>query len=613
MRSLCPFCGCGCKLEFVTEGNKIKRVIPYKQDPMSEGSPCLKGLSCHESLYKQRIETPLIRKKGRLVEADWGEVFNKIKENFSKLKPEEIGFYGSGMASNEANYLLQKFAREVIKTNNIDSSARLCHAATLSAFKMAFGLGAMRANMNDLKDADCIFIIGSDPKSDYPVAFNRVLEAQRNGAKVIVVEDSYNFSSEFADIHVEIDVGMFLPVLNFLTREVIDSKTYHPNSKLFKGFYDLEEDLEKVDPKELSKKTGSKIKNIKKMAEVVKKSKKICLMYGMALTQHVNGTKNVLGVTNLSLLKQGKVVCMRGKSNIQGCGDMGCSPKQGETTLELIFSNKLKAIHVLDSNIAQSFPQLGKVHERLGDMFVIFQGVYRNTMLQFADIVLPAINHLEDGGTMTNAERRVRHFEPVIKPLYGRSHWEIIKELFSTFGKPLKHKTWWDTTKEIIRKVPAYNGVKIKDIKTDLGSFADKEHKKQVLKYVRFTLLEEERTRKRPFLLTTKRLPWHFVTGDMTRRSKTLNKMAKAPACFMNPKDMRKKRITDGSWVYLESECDKIKVRIKRNEKVNEGNVVMPFHYEKYLVNKLIPLKMDPISREPNMKVVDVNIIKARK
>lgn len=99
----------------------------------------------------------------------------------------------------------------------------------------------------------------------------------------------------------------------------------------------------------------------------------------------------------------------------------------------------------------------------------------------------------------------------------------------------------------------------------------------------------------------------------MTRRSKTLNKMAQDPACFMNPKDMRKKRIAEGSWVYLESECDKIKVRVKRNEKVNEGSVVMPFHYEKYLVNKLIPLKMDPISREPNMKVVDVDVIKARK
>jgi predicted molibdopterin-dependent oxidoreductase YjgC len=600
-------------LDFVVEKGKIKRVLPNKADPVSEGKPCLKGLSCHESLVKGRIMEPLVRQKGKLLPVSWGEAYTRIKSEFSKLKPEEIGFYGSGMASNEANYLLQKFAREVIRTNNIDSSARLCHSATLSGFNMAFGLGAMSANMDDLKEADCILIIGSDPKSDYPVAFNRILQAKEKGAKIIVVEDGYSLSSEFADIHVEIKVGMFLPIINFLAKEVIDRKAYDSNATLVNGFFELSEKLVATEPEELAKMTLCKSGCVKRMADAVCNSKNLCIMYGMALTQHVSGTKNVLGVTNLALLKKGKVVCMRGKSNIQGCGDMGCSSGEGDTSLELFFGDKLKAIYVLDSNIAQSFPELEKVHRKMRKMFVVYQGVYKNLMVNFADVVLPATNHLEDSGTMTNAERRVRSFHPVVAPLCGRSNWEVIKGLFSTFGKPINHKNVWDTTKEITSKIPAYTGITLKDIETDGGAFADKLHKKEEMIYVGFTMLEEESTKKRPFLLTTTRLPWQFVTGDMSRRSKTMKRLSGEPTCFMNPKDMKRKRIKDGSWVCLESECSRIKFKVKRSNDIKEGNVAAPFHYEKYLVNKLLPFQLDPISREPNLRLVDVSVTKAQR
>ena len=596
-------------LEFVVEGGKIKKVLPCKEDPISEGKPCIKGLTCHEPLSIRRIRKPMVRKGKKLVPTSWKEAYRRIEEEFSRLRPKEIAFYGSGLATNEANYLLQKFARRVIKTGNIDSSARLCHASTIKAFQMAFGLGAMSAYIDDIKDADCILIIGSDPKSDYPVAFNKVLEAKRRGAKLIVVEDSFSFSSKHADLHLKIRSGRFLPLLNFLAKYIIENGLYDENAPYLDGFYELQSLVSKYEPGKVAKECNVNEKLLGKAASIVGRSERLVIMYGMAMTQHVSGTKNVLGVTNLALLKGGKVVCMRGKVNIQGCGDVGCYPR-GDGILELLFGDVIKAIYIMDSNIAQSFPELDKVHEKLREMFVVYAGPFENSMLKFADVVLPATTLLESSGTITNAERRVRAFERVIKPICGKTHWEILKDLFEVFGHPLKHEDVWDTTREMLEKVEPFKRIKFEDLFGMEGTFAEKGHKWEKFIPVEFTAVEEEKTKKYPFVLTTKRLPWHFVTGDMTLRSKTLKKFAGEPYCYMSPRDMRKLKLKDGDLVEVESEVGKMRIKVKGKTEVDDGVVVIPFHFPKALVNKLIPFQLDPLSREPNLKVVDVKIKK---
>ncbi len=126
----CPFCGVGCGLYLQVLDGKVVGVLPDKSHPLSQGSLCVKGWNAHRFIYhKDRLTAPLIRKDGKLVEAGWDEAIDLVARRLSEIKsrhgPDSIAFLSSAKATNEENYLLQKFARAVIGTNNVDHCARL--------------------------------------------------------------------------------------------------------------------------------------------------------------------------------------------------------------------------------------------------------------------------------------------------------------------------------------------------------------------------------------------------------------------------------------------------------------------------------------------------------
>jgi len=126
----CTYCGCGCNFFLeVLDGEPIG-TIPCKTSPVNEGKLCIKGWNVHEFVRnKNRLQTPLIRKNGALEEVSWDEALDftasRLKEIKEKNGPDSIGFLTSAKVTNEENYLLQKFARAAVGTNNVDHCARL--------------------------------------------------------------------------------------------------------------------------------------------------------------------------------------------------------------------------------------------------------------------------------------------------------------------------------------------------------------------------------------------------------------------------------------------------------------------------------------------------------
>ncbi len=126
----CPYCGTGCALHLQVLDDKLVGVLPAKNHPVSEGGLCIKGWNAHAFVnHPDRLTKPLIRKNGKLEEATWDEALQMIADKFHQIKaesgPDSIGFATSSRCTNEETYLLQKFARAVIGTNNIDNCARL--------------------------------------------------------------------------------------------------------------------------------------------------------------------------------------------------------------------------------------------------------------------------------------------------------------------------------------------------------------------------------------------------------------------------------------------------------------------------------------------------------
>ncbi len=605
VKTICPYCGVGCSFFLQVDDGKVTKVVENKNDPISEGHPCIKGLSSWETIYAEdRYKTPMIRKKGKLVETTWDEAYNYIYENMKDLKPDEVMFYGSSPSTNEDNYLLQKMAREIFKTDNVDSCARLCHAATCYAFDKIFGISAMPAKIEDWKAADCILIIGSNPESNYPVAFTqKILAAKKNGAKIIVVSVWKEQTAEQADLYIEIEGGTETVFFSAILKHLVDNQ----DAKVPK---DIEETISKIKMPDVVNQCKITKQEFDKAVAMIAASKRFVLGFGMGITQHVCGVDNIFAACNLVLAKKGKIISMRGKANIQGVGDMGCQPeKGGKTMTTAMFLEPVKAFYIMESNPAQSMPNLNKVHDELKKKFVVIHTTYPNlTAEKFADVVLPCCTWAERSGTFTNAESRIRFVNKAIEPMYNtKPNYVILTELALKFGKKFPNKID-DILKEIAQKRPGYEILDLDKLKSEKGQFVNREPKFQKYHLLLCKGEDVKPTKKYPFLLTTARIPFQFCTGEMSSRSATLNKMAPEALCLIDPVDAKKYGIKDMQMIRIISEVGEIEIKASLTDKTAPGLLIAPYHYEKTLINKLVPLNFNSQVEEPNLKKIPVRI-----
>jgi len=614
IRTVCPYCGVGCSFDLIVENGKVVGVSSWKNDPVSEGKLCIKGLTSHQIIYaKDRIKHPMIRKGGKLVKASWDEAYKFIVKTLKGLKPKQIAFYASPPATNEASYLFQKIARDVLKTENVDSCARLCHASTCYALNKAFGITAMDARIEDIAKADCILVAGTNPKATYPVAFDKILKAKQLGAKLICLRDWKDETSKFADHYIELKSGFELPFLNAVLHVLVrNGKVSVPD--------DVKEVLEEY-PADKVAKTCSTAKNcfftvedIEDVARMIGESKHFVLMHGMGLTQHAYGAHNVFAALNMVIAKNGKNIPMRGKSNIQGVGDMGCKPcKGGETISASIFLEPVKALYVMHSNPAVSLPDLNKAHKAMKKMFLILQATFPNKTMEFANVVLPACSWAEQTGTFTSAESRIRTMDKAMNPLYeSKPDWVILSELAKYFGKDYGYKTSEDILKEIKDKLPEYNKISIDNLKNHGSEFAYRPVTFKKFNPVRFLGFGETTSKKYPLILTTWRWPFQFCSGDMSRRSESLNKLSPEPICNVSEEDAKDYGLKDGDKIRITSKVGSVEIKVDAMDEVPQGLLVAPFHFEECLINKLMPLSYGPIVEEPNLKRAAVNIKKVK-
>ena len=173
-RTVCNYCGVGCNLEVATMGDQIMGIqAPYDAE-VNQGHTCLKGRYAFKFYnHPDRIKTPLIKRNGEFEEATWDEAYDFIADKFKALKdefgPDSLAGISSSRCTNEENYLMQKFFRVIVGTNNIDGCARVCHSPTALGMQRTFGTGAATNSIEDLKFTDAIMVIGANPTEGHPV------------------------------------------------------------------------------------------------------------------------------------------------------------------------------------------------------------------------------------------------------------------------------------------------------------------------------------------------------------------------------------------------------------------------------------------------------------
>lgn len=339
IRTTCVYCGTGCTLYLKVRNGEVVGVLPDESGP-GEGRLCIKGWSVHEFVHHpDRLTKPLVRgEDGKLKEVDWDTALSLVAEKLIRTKKEfgsdAIGVFGSAKATNEENFLIQKLARAVIGTNNVDHCARLCHASTVVGLASTFGSGAMTNSINELEDADVIFVTGSNTTEQHPLIATRILRAVRNGSKLIIADPRFIDLASFAAIYMSQKPGTDVALLNGMMNVII-SENLHDEEFIktrTENFEALRKTVEKYTPEYVEKITTIPAERIREAARLYAKADKAAIVYSMGITQHTTGVDNVVSTANLAMLtgnlgkESSGVNPLRGHNNVQGACDVGALP-----------------------------------------------------------------------------------------------------------------------------------------------------------------------------------------------------------------------------------------------------------------------------------------------
>ena len=661
----CPYCGCGCTLMLHVRDNRIIQSTGTHECCVNEGLLCVKGrFGLDFVAHKQRISQPMIRRDGELQPASWDEALSLIAERLGEIKaaagPDALAGFASAKCTNEENYIMQKFMRAVIGTNNIDHCARLCHSSTVAGLARAFGSGAMTNTIADFEQADCIFVIGANPTECHPIIGSAIKRAATyHGAELIVADPRRIELAKLAGIHMRQKGGTDIALINTMMHVIIDEDLADKQfiAERTEGFDQLVEAVKAYTPEFGERITGVPADDIIRAARIYAQAPAGSIVYAMGITQHTTGTDNVLSLANLAMLtgNLGKVGAgvnpLRGQNNVQGACDMASlpnmypgyqkvgepdvqakfqaawsvelSPEPGLTVVEIINAaadGAIKGLYIMGENHMLSDPDITHVEEALKNLdFLVVQDIFLTETGALADVVLPAEAFAEKDGTFTNTERRVQRVRKAVDaPGDARCDWRIICEIARRMGYEMDYLDASAIQDEIASVTPSYGGITYDRLETAPLQWPcpDSEHPGTPILHVeRFArglgkfhpvghveaaeLPDEEY----PFLLSTGRILQHYHTGTMSRRAKVLDTLIPTGVIEINSADAERLAIADGQMVKVSTRRGQIEIAASISGRMGEGEMFVAFHYSEAPANRLTNPSLDPIAKIPEYKV----------
>jgi len=675
-RTTCAYCGVGCQIDLNVnpKTNEIVRVTSEVGCIPNNGNLCVKGRFAMDFVASnKRLACPLIKRNGRFEKATWPEATNFVAERLTKIKtqsgPDSIAGLSSAKCTNEDNYIFQKFIRAALGTNNVDHCARLCHASTVAGLARAFGSGAMTNSIDELKNADCIFVIGSNTSEAHPVIALDITEAVvKNGADLIVADPRAIDLVRFAKLHVAQKPGTDVALINAMMNVIISEKLQDSDfiNDRTEGFSEFANAVKDFTPEKAEEITTVPAEKIRQAARIYAGASTASIVYSMGITQHTTGTDNVLSLANLSMLtgNVGKestgVNPLRGQNNVQGACDLGAlpnvypgyqsvedskiqakfekawskklSPKKGLTVVEFfhaVETDDIEAIYIMGENPALSDPNLNRTRKALETVdFLVVQDIFLSETAQYADVVLPSVCFAEKDGTFTNTERRVQRVRAAVTPPgQSRSDWETICDVSTKLGYPMSYDSAGQIMDEIASVTPIYGGISFDRIDS-VGlqwPCPDKEHPgtkylhkgrftrgKGKFHTVPFKAPAESPDAKYPFVLSTGRQLYQFHTGTMTRKSAAINQVSPIGYVEIHIDDAGKLGIADGDKVEVATMRGKVSTLAKVTKNIEKGWLFMPFHFWEGPANMLTIDALDPLAKIPEYKVCAATIQKAR-
>jgi NADH-quinone oxidoreductase subunit G len=467
----CAHCSNGCKTTLSVRNNEIMRANNRDHSGINGEFLCAKGRFAYDfTAHPERIRQPLVRRNGGLQPATWEdaleEVARRLKQAHEQHGPSAIGVIGSNHTTNEENYVVGRFARATLGTNNID------HHRTADYAGLALALGSRGpgglATMEQIAAAPAILLIGNDATQQNPLVAWQIRSAVRqNNAKLYIVHAGPLKLERQAAQFLKIPAGMELSVVEWLASGAADVPGALAEAQL-------------SDP-------------LKNLRTALRKENDVVILFGAAIAG--KALRQLVGFGD-SLPGQTRYMALGDYANSRGAADMGMLPDflpgyarvsdpaaratfgklwgaelpsapgmDARAIMNAAAAGRLRALYVVGANPVKTFaagapPQFA---ERLAGLdLLVVQDMFLTETAQRADVVLPAASSYEKGGTLTNTAGEVQMTRRAVDSQGPRTDFDMLRILIHQLsalglGTAMRARTPEGVFEEIQRHVTGYS------------------------------------------------------------------------------------------------------------------------------------------------------------
>ncbi|MBV9673327.1 MAG: formate dehydrogenase subunit alpha [Verrucomicrobia bacterium] len=671
-KTVCTYCGVGCSFDVWTKGRHILKVVP-SEGPANGISTCVKGKFGWDFVNSpDRLTSPLIRENGQFRKASWEEALALVARRFTEIKskngPDALAFISSSKCTNEESYLMQKLARAVIGTNNMDNCSRYCQAPATEGLFRTVGYGGDSGSIRDIENAGLVIVIGNNTCESHPVLASRVKQAHKlRGQKLIVVDLRKHEMAERADLFVHPKPGTDLIWICAVTRYLVDNGLTKTEflDKWVNGFEEYCKSLEPFSLEFAQAVCGIPIETLKQIAHMIAEASGVCVLWAMGVTQHSMGSDTSTAISNLLLVTGNYMRTgtgaypLRGHNNVQGASDHGAMPNflpgyqpvdnpevrarfeaswkvelpstkgyDNHEMINAVHAGTLKAMYLFGEEIGWVDSNANHVQNALSKLeFFVVQEIFFSETCKFADVILPASPSLEKEGTFTSTERRIQRLYEVLEPLAGsRPDWRIIQDLANHLGANWTYQHPSEIYSEIASLTPLFAGVTYERLEgyKSLQWPVAADGVDEPLLFTKKFVFPDGKARLFPVGISTPTdlpdeefdlhlnnglLLEHFHTGNLTYRNEGIRE--KVPGVFVevSPELAAERGIQSGTWVQLFSRYGQVRVRALVTDRVTGRELYLPMNSVESPVNVLTSSHTDRKTHTPAYKEASVRMI----
>lgn len=625
----CPFCGCGCGMYLHVNGGRVVGVGASPSHPVGQGRLCVKGWHAHEvTNSSERLRTPLVRRGKGLEEATWGEALELVAGRIGEIKAAKgaraVGLLGSTRCTNEDNFLLMKFARCALGSNNVDFCARLEALPALFDLQQYRRLTLSDACLGDIDRADLILLWQADPAEEHPAAAARIIRAAQRGVPVIEVGWRSGQMGKLAQMHLPLRPPTGVQLVAGLLNVILCGSGPPPAD-----VETLAASVADCNPDWTEAATGVPAAVVRQAGEALARAARPLIICTRSATLGPDGTEVLMTLHVLGRLKNhsspgwSALLWLSHNSNLQGARDMGVVPhfltgyqvlsdrsvrekferawraslptEPGLSAWEM--PGQVRALLVMGDDPIGALPASALIRNALADLdFLVVQDIFLSPTAQAAHVVLPGATFAEKDGTFTSTEHRVQRVRKATEPLgQARADWEILCALSRRMGYPMEYASPAQIMEEITALTPLYAGVSYQALDDGFGirlPVPDVEQGQEIAPGTGGSTHEPvsvremrapEVTRDFPLLLMADHALGAWADDALVacsvslRREVGRGRLANRPVVEMSPADASENDLRDGQTVCVRSRNGEMKAKMHINPAVCSGVLVLPF------------------------------------